>query len=62
MKKQNRIRFAPTGISSFILLHSSFPVVVAGECEMRGQEQPAVELPGISAGRGCQAQSPEHGG
>jgi hypothetical protein len=24
MKKQNRIRFAPTGISSFILLHSAF--------------------------------------
>jgi hypothetical protein len=37
MKKQNCIRFAPTGISSFILLHSSFPFIVAGECELRGK-------------------------
>jgi len=43
--------------SSFILLHSSFPLVVAGECELRGQEQPALELPGIRAGCGRQAQS-----
>jgi hypothetical protein len=57
MKKQNCIRFAPTGISSFILLHSSFPFIVAGECELRGQEQPAVELPGIGAGGFGQAQS-----
>ena len=35
---------------------------VAGECELRGQEQSAVELPGIGAGRVGQAQSAEHGG
>jgi hypothetical protein len=29
----------------------------AGECELRGQEQSAVELPGIGAGCGHQAQS-----
>ena len=50
MKKRDSGNFAPTGISSFILLHSSFPRGVAGECELRGQEQSAVELPGIRAG------------
>ena len=34
---------------------------VAGECELRGQEQSAVELPRIGAGRGRQAQSAAHG-
>ena len=40
----------------FIIHPSSFPAVVAGECELRGQEQSAVELPGIGAGRGRQAE------
>ncbi len=34
---------------------------IAGECELRGQEQPAVELPGIRAGGFSQAQSAGHG-
>ena len=60
MKKQGGDRFAPAGNSSFILLHSSFPRRVAGECELRGQEQFAVELPGIGARRFRQAQSAKH--
>src|ERR1017187_1127093 len=36
-----------TGNSAFILLPSSFPLVAAGECELCGEEQPALELPGI---------------
>ena len=35
---------------------------VAGECELRSQEQSAVELPGIGAGRFGQAQSTGHAG
>ena len=43
MKKQNCIRFArQPGISSFILLHSSFPFIVAGDCELRGRGRAAL--------------------
>ena len=43
----------------FFIHPSSFfiSLIVAGECELRGQEQPAVELPGIGAGGFGQAQS-----
>ena len=34
----------------------------AGECELRGEEQPALELPGIGAGRGRQTEGAEHEG
>ena len=34
---------------------------VAGECELRGEEQFALELPGIGAGGGGETQSAEHG-
>ena len=33
-----------------------FPVVAAGKRELRGEEQPALELPGIGAGGGCQTE------
>jgi hypothetical protein len=48
--------------SSFSLLHSSFPHCVAGEYELSGQEQPALELSGIRAGGFGYAQNAEHGG
>ncbi|HTX21126.1 MAG TPA: hypothetical protein VMD27_04570 [Candidatus Aquilonibacter sp.] len=32
------------------------------ECELRGQEQPALELSGVGAGRGRQAESTQHDG
>ena len=35
---------------------------VAGECELRGQEQSAVEFPGIGAGSFGQTQSTGHDG
>jgi hypothetical protein len=44
MKKQNGYRFTPTGNSSFIILPSSFPRRVAGGCELRGEEQPALDF------------------
>jgi hypothetical protein len=53
MKKQNSNRFAPTGNSSFILLHSSFPQQHGGHGEFPGRR-----VVGLIEGRAVAAAPP----
>jgi hypothetical protein len=57
----DRWRVAGDVISRHLSLVTRHTSGVAGKCELRGQEQSAVELPRIGAGSFAQTQSAGHG-